>query len=80
MGSSAASPRSLPPARSILIFTSGHHAAAGENPVSFPEWHEILALEPLDALGAGSLDGFDKLTAGGFDKLTTGTLGAGAGN
>ena len=51
-----------------------------EEPVSIHECHQILALEPLDALGAGPLDGFDKLTAGGFDKLTTGTLGAGAGN
>lgn len=29
--------------------TGGDHPA-WEEPVSFPEWHEILALEPLDAL------------------------------
>jgi integron integrase len=33
----------------ITTKTGGGHPA-WEDPVSFPEWHEILALEPLDAL------------------------------
>jgi hypothetical protein len=39
----------LPTTAIITTKTGGGHPA-WEDPVSFPEWHEILAVEPLDAL------------------------------
>jgi hypothetical protein len=38
------------PATATITTKTGEANPAWEEPVSFPEWHEILALEPLDAL------------------------------
>ena len=38
------------PITADITTKTGEEQAAWQEPVSFPEWHEILALEPLDAL------------------------------
>jgi hypothetical protein len=40
---------SNPPAASEITTKTGEGKLAWEKPVSFPEWSEILAIEPLDA-------------------------------
>jgi hypothetical protein len=40
----------LPPTAIAISTKTGEDHFAWNQPVSFPEWHEILAIEPLDEL------------------------------